>query len=214
MSFAPNPLALNRIKAVLFLLGLLPALRLLVDALVWPENLGANPIELITRDLGTWALNFLLITLAVTPVRHATGWHWLIRLRRMLGLFSFFYAALHLLSYLWLDQFFDWSEIWLDILKRPFITVGMLAFMLLVPLALTSNNAMIKRLGGRAWQKLHRLAYLLSMLAVLHYIWLVKRDLTQPFIYAAILAVLLLNRLLRWQRQPASSQPAGGCRSN
>ena len=142
----PSPRQLNAIKAVLFAACLWPLAQL--GWLAWTDGLGANPIEFITRHLGTWTLNFLLITLAVTPLRHMSGWHWLIRLRRMLGLYAFFYATLHFLTYLWLDQFFDWTSIVKDIAKRPFITAGFTAFLLLIPLAVTSNAAMLKRLGA------------------------------------------------------------------
>ena len=155
------------------------------------DTLGANPIEAVTRGLGTWALNFLLITLSVTPLRKMSGWAWLIRLRRMLGLFTFFYAALHLTTYLWFDQFFDWWAIGKDILKRPFITIGMVSFLLLLPLAATSNNYSIRRLGGKRWRELHRAVYAIALLAVLHYAWMVKADLTQPLIYGALVTALL-----------------------
>jgi sulfoxide reductase heme-binding subunit YedZ len=196
--FNLTPRQFAAIKSILFALCLLPLLRLLWGA--WNDELGANPIEFVTRSLGTWTLNFLLITLTVTPLRKATGWAWLTRLRRMLGLFVFFYVFLHLSSYLWLDQFFDWTAIGKDILKRPFITVGMAAFLLLVPLAVTSNNAMIRRLGGRRWQALHRAIYVIGIFAVTHYWWLVKKDAALPGIYAAILGTLLALRLL-WRHQ-------------
>lgn len=172
------------------------------------DTLGANPIETVTRGLGTWALNFLLITLCVTPLRKLSGWAWLGRLRRMLGLFCFFYAALHLSTYLWLDQFFDWSAIAKDILKRPFITVGMICFLLLIPLAVTSNNIAIRKLGGRRWQELHRSIYAIALLAVLHYGWMVKLDLTKPLIYAAIVIALLGIRVW-WRFQERERQLAG-----
>lgn len=206
----PSPRQLALIKALLFLVCLLPFARLMfglyaeltgVDPLGLTEVLGANPIEYIIRDLGTWALNFLLITLCITPLRKATGWHWLLRLRRMLGLYVFFYALLHFNIYLGLDQGYDWGEILKDIIKRPFITVGMLTFLLLLPLALTSNNAAIRRLGGKRWQSLHRLIYPLSICAVLHYWWLIKLDVTQPAIYAAILAGLLMVRIRDYWRR-------------
>ena len=206
----PSPRQLALIKALLFLACLLPFARLMfglyaeltgVDPLGLTEVLGANPIEYIIRDLGTWALNFLLITLCITPLRKATGWHWLLRLRRMLGLYAFFYALLHFNIYLGLDQGYDWGEILKDIIKRPFITVGMLTFLLLLPLALTSNNAAIRRLGGKRWQSLHRLIYPLSICAVLHYWWLIKLDVTQPAIYAAILAGLLMVRIRDYWRR-------------
>lgn len=165
-----------------------------------PFNLGANPIEFITRDLGDCTLIFLMITLAVTPLRRFTGWQWLIKLRRMLGLFAFFYASLHFVTYIWLDQFFDLQDMVKDIIKRPFITVGFAAFVCLVPLAVTSTNAMVKRLGGKRWQALHRLVYAIAILGVVHYWWLVKRDIREPLLYAAILALLLGVRIY-WKLQ-------------
>ena len=184
----------SHLKATLFLLSFIPLLRL-----VWygySSQLGANPIEFITRSLGTWTLVFLLITLSITPLRKLSGWSWLIKLRRMAGLFTFFYSLLHFITYIWLDQFFDLSSIYKDVIKRPFITIGFTAFILLIPLAVTSTNAMIKKLGGKRWQLLHRLIYLIAIFAVLHYWWLVKKDITQPFIYAAILSILLGYRVL------------------
>ena len=186
---APSAGTIAAVKAVVFVLCLLPALEL---ALGWQANtLGANPIETITRASGEWALRLLLITLAVTPLRRFSGLHWLLRLRRMLGLFAFAYAFGHFTIYLWLDQFFDWNAIALDILDRPFITVGFAAFVLLIPLAATSNSFAIRRLGGRRWQALHRSVYAIAILAVLHFWWLVKSDLREPALYAAIAAVLL-----------------------
>ena len=163
---------------------------------LWMDTLGANPIETITRGLGTWTLNFLLLTLLMSPLKRYAGWHWPLNLRRMLGLFAFFYGSLHLLSYLWLDQFFDWPAIAKDIIKRPFITAGMGAFALLVPLAATSNLYAIRTLGSRRWQQLHRVVYLVSILGVLHYLWLVKLDFLQPLIYALLLAALFILRLI------------------
>jgi sulfoxide reductase heme-binding subunit YedZ len=206
IAYNPTPRALAGIKAALFALCLLPLLRLGWGA--WHDSLGANPIEFVTRSLGTWTLNFLLITLTVTPLRKLTGLVWLTRLRRMLGLFVFFYVLLHLSSYLWFDQFFDWTAIAKDILKRPFITVGMAALTLLVPLAATSSNAMIRRLGGRQWQSLHRSVYVIGMLAVTHYWWMVKLDTTLPALYAALLAILLGVRL-SWRYQEMRRQRAG-----
>lgn len=171
---------------------LLPLLRLLV--LAGNDGLGANPIEFITRSTGTWTLIGLMTTLAVTPLRQLTGRSDLIRYRRMLGLFSFFYACLHFTTYIWLDQFFDPAAIAKDIVKRPFITVGFTAFVLLIPLAATSTHGMRRRLGRR-WQQLHRLVYLIALLGVVHYLWLVKKDLTQPLIYACVLVALLAMRL-------------------
>lgn len=179
-------------KTWLFLLCLVPLIRLLV--LGMSGGLGANPIEFITRSTGTWTLVGLLLTLSVTPLRRLTGRPRLVRYRRMLGLFAFFYASLHFVTYLWLDQFFDPAAIVRDIVKRPFITVGFAAFLLLIPLAATSTNAMMRRLG-RNWQRLHRLVYPIALLGVLHYLWLVKKDLTEPLIYGAVLLVLLAARL-------------------
>ena len=157
-------------------------------------GLGANPIEFITRSTGTWTLIGLLVTLSVTPLRRLTGRADLIRYRRMLGLFTFFYACLHFTTYVWLDQFFDPAAIARDIVKRPFITVGFSAFVLLIPLAATSTHAMMRRLGRR-WQQLHRLVYPIALLGVVHFLWLVKKDLTEPLVYGAILALLLALRL-------------------
>ena len=137
------------VRAAVFLAALIPGLRL--AGLAWDQGLGANPIEYITRSTGWWTLSFLMITLSVTPFRRWTGWNWLIKLRRTLGLYAFFYALLHFTTYFWLDQFFDWAAILKDIIKRPFITVGFSAFVLLLPLAITSTHAMVRRLGGRAW---------------------------------------------------------------
>lgn len=194
---APSGAQIALIKAVVFLICLLPALNL---ALGWYDDaLGANPIETITRASGEWTLRFLLITLAVTPLRRYTGLHWLLRLRRMLGLFAFAYGAAHLTTYLWLDQFFDWQAIANDILERPFITVGFAAFVLLIPLAATSNSFSIRKLGGRRWQSLHRSSYAIAILGVVHFWWLVKADLLEPLVYALILAVLL--GLRAWWRE-------------
>jgi len=189
------------LKIALFACCLIPLLRLGWGA--WNDALGANPIEFITRSLGRWALNFLLITLAVTPLRKLTGWNWLAQLRRMLGLYVFFYAVLHLGTYLWLDKFFDWQEIAKDVLKRPFITIGMSAFALLLPLALTSTRDMVRRLGGKRWQRLHRLVYVIAICAVVHYWWLVKLDVSLPAIYSVVLCILIGFRLL-W---PVNNRP-------
>ena len=179
-------------KPLLFVICLLPLARLLYLGV--SDGLGANPTEFITRSTGTWTLVGLLLTLAITPVRRLTGLNALIRYRRMLGLFAFFYACLHFVTYLWLDQFFDLAGIFKDIYKRPFITVGFAAFLLLLPLAITSTNSMMRRLGKR-WQPLHRLVYLIGLLGVVHYLWLVKKDLTQPLVYAGVLLILLGLRL-------------------
>jgi sulfoxide reductase heme-binding subunit YedZ len=186
----------RRIRAGVFLLCLAPLARLLV--LGYFDALTANPIEFITRSTGTWTLVLLLVTLAVTPLRRVLGWPWLLRLRRMLGLYAFFYGCLHLTTYLWLDQFFDPASIVRDIVKRPFITMGFTAFVLMLPLALTSTHAMVRRLGAARWQRLHRLVYAVAVAGVVHYWWLVKRDITQPLIYALVLAGLLLARVCYW----------------
>src|SRR5208337_1212694 len=159
--------------------------------------LGANPIQVITWSTGTWTLVFLMVTLSITPVRRLTKQYWLIQYRRMLGLFAFFYVCLHFTTYIWLDQFFDLRSIYKDVYKRPFITVGFTAFVLLIPLALTSTKRSIRWLGKR-WQVLHRLIYATAVLGVIHYIWLVKKDIRKPLIYAAILGVLLLYRIVTW----------------
>src|SRR5574338_1197301 len=207
----PRPRAamppIGPIKAALFLVCLLPLAHLLQAG--FADNLGANPIEAITHATGDWTLRFLLITLAVTPLRRLTGLHWLVRLRRMLGLFAFFYACLHFTTYIWLDQFFDLHAIAKDVLKRPFITVGFTAFVLLIPLAATSNNFSIRRLGGRKWQSLHRSVYAIAIFGVLHYWWLVKKDISEPLLYASILAVLLGIRAW-WRELERRKQLAGG----
>jgi methionine sulfoxide reductase heme-binding subunit len=153
-------------------------------------GLGANPIEFVMRDLGSWTLRFLLITLAVSPLRHLTGWSAVMRLRRMLGLFTFFYACLHLGVWIGMDLFFDWTLVWDDILNRPYITAGFTAWLLLVPLALTSTDAMMRRLRRR-WAHLHRLVYPAAILGVLHFWWLTRADYREPLLYAVILGVLL-----------------------
>ena len=205
--FNPTQRQLSALKTALFIACLIPLARLGWG--LWNDQLGANPIEFIARSLGTWTLNFLLITLTVSPLRKLSGWHWLPRLRRMLGLFAFFYVVLHLTTYLWLDQFFDWQAILKDILKRPFITVGMSAFVLLVPLAATSNQAMIRRIGGKRWRQLHRSIYVIAVFGVVHYWWLVKQDVTLPALYAVLLAVLLGVRAL-WREQERRRQLAVG----
>ncbi len=192
------------LKPLVFLLCLLPFAVLLYDG--FTHQLGANPVEKITHRTGDWTLRLLLLTLAVTPLRRITGWNPLIRIRRMLGLYVFFYACLHFLTYLVFDQFFDWQEIYKDILKRPYITVGFSAFVLLVPLAVTSTNAMIRRLGKR-WRQLHQLVYVVATLGVLHYLWLVKKDLREPLIYATMLLALLMWRVWR-NRTDTAAKPA------
>jgi len=201
----PSGRQLAAIKLLVFVLCLLPALQL---ALGWrADALGANPIETITRASGEWTLRLLLIGLCVTPLRRITGLHWLVRLRRMLGLFAFAYAAAHFMTYLWLDQFFDWRAIATDILERPFITVGFAAFVLLLPLAATSNAFAIRRLGGRRWQALHRSVYAIAIMGVVHFWWLVKADVLAPLVYALILAALLGARAW-WREQERRRQLA------
>jgi sulfoxide reductase heme-binding subunit YedZ len=200
-------------KAGAFLICLLP-----LAFLSWRglhNGLTANPIEFITHATGDWALRFILFTLCVTPLRKLLGLHELIRFRRMLGLFAFFYGCLHFTTYIWLDKFFDLKEVWKDVAKRPYITVGFLAIVLLIPLAITSTAGWIRRLGGRRWQLLHRAIYISAVAGVIHYYWLVKSAVLRPLTYGAIVAVLLLWRLLEkfWSRpeagraSPARSQP-------
>ena len=188
--------SLRGIKVIVFLACLQPLVRLGWKAL--SGNLGANPIEVITHSSGDWTLIFLLITLAVTPLRKLTGQLWLIRFRRMFGLFAFFYSSLHFLTYVWLDKFFNVQEMLADVAKRRFITVGFTAFVLLIPLAITSTAGWIRRLGGRRWNRLHRLIYLSAIAGVVHYYWLVKADVRKPLEYAAVLALLLGLRAALW----------------
>jgi sulfoxide reductase heme-binding subunit YedZ len=189
---APSSKAISYlIKPIVFLACLLPFLMLAYAAFM--GSLGVNPVETLTRETGGWTLKFLLITLSVTPLRKITGQNWLIKLRRMFGLYVFFYALLHFTTYIWFDQYFDWAAILKDIPKRPFITVGFSAFVLLIPLALTSTNKMMKRLK-RNWTKLHKLIYVIAVLGVLHFLWLVKADTREPLIYAGILLALLAYR--------------------
>jgi len=192
------PRTMARLRAVLFAVALLPLARLFY--LGATGGLGANPVEFVVRSLGTWTLVALVLTLSITPLRLATGWAWPMRLRRMFGLFTFFYASVHLGAYLWLDQWFDLAAIWKDVLKRPYITAGFAAMVLLVPLAVTSTNGWIRRLGGRNWQRLHRLVYLIAVLAVVHFWWqkAAKNDVGEPLVYAVVIGLLLGVRLLRW----------------
>lgn len=206
----PTAAQLAAIKALLFVLCLLPAAQLAVG---WFQgSLGANPIEALQRGSGSWTLNMLLLTLAVTPLRRLTGLHWLLRLRRMLGLFAFAWACAHLMNWVWLDLWFDWPAIAADILERPYVTVGFAAFVLMLPLAATSSNAAIRRLGGRRWQALHRSVYAIALLGVVHYWWLVKADVLEPLLYGVALAVLLGARAwwreLERRRQLAAAAPA------
>lgn len=191
-------------KPLIFGVCLLPFLWL--GYAFFTHQLGANPIEAVTRETGQWALRFVMISLAVSPLKWLTGQPVILRFRRMLGLFAFFYASVHMLLYLGLDQFFDFSEIWADIIKRPFITIGFVTFVLLMPLTLTSTNKMIKRLGIRRWKMLHKLNYLIVILACIHFFMLVKQDKTEPVIYFLIAAVLLLSRIFYHGRRLSPSR--------
>ena len=198
------------IKPAVFVLSLMPLFILVWNATT--GNLSANPIDDITDTTGRWTLRFIMIALAVTPLRRITGWNGVIRLRRMLGLFTFFYGTLHIATYVWLDQFFGFEEIIKDVVKRPFITAGFFAFVLMIPLAITSTRGWIKRLGGKRWQLLHRLVYISAIGGVLHYLWLVKADTLFPLIYGGVLSFLLGHRLwtflkprLSWYREPYSA---------
>jgi sulfoxide reductase heme-binding subunit YedZ len=188
----PSTRQLAAIRAAVFVACLVPLARLV--ALGVAGALGANPVEVVTRSTGWWTLTLLCITLLVTPLRRATGANWLLRLRRMLGLYVFFYACLHFTTYIWLDVWFDMAKVAKDIFKRPFITVGFSAFVLLWPLALTSTSAMQRRLG-RAWVRLHKLVYVIVALGVVHFWWLVKRDVTEPAIFALVVLALFAARL-------------------
>lgn len=200
MSFRrPDPTSITRVKATLFAVCLMP-----LGLLLWRGFTGgvtANPIEFITHTLGWWTLAFLLVTLSVAPLRRLLDTPWLLRLRRMLGLYAFFYASLHFLTWLVIDQFFDWQDIVKDIIKRPYITVGFTAFVLLLPLAATSTNAMVRRLGAARWQLLHRLVYVIATLGVVHFWWLVKKDIREPAVFAIVLTILLGVRLIYAKRK-------------
>jgi sulfoxide reductase heme-binding subunit YedZ len=202
------------IKVVLFLVCLVPEFLLAwrffgahpTDTTRWGIGLGPNPVEALEHGTGDWTLRFLLITLGITPLRKLLRVPALIKFRRMLGLFAFFYGCLHFTTYLWVDKFFNIHEILADIVKRKYITVGFLAFVLLVPLAVTSTAGWIRRLGGKRWQALHRLIYVSAIAGVIHYLWLVKADIHKPLEYGAILALLLLYRIVLWQRQLSTTR--------
>jgi len=182
-------------------LAIFPACLVPLGLLVWKAamaNLGANPIEAITHSTGDWTLRLLLVTLAITPLRKLTGQLWLIGLRRMIGLFAFFYGCLHFLTYIWLDQAFNVHSMAKDVYKRPFITLGFTAFVLLIPLAVTSTRKMIQRLGGRRWQWLHRLIYVSATVAIVHFTWAMKKDHHRPIEYGIVLGVLLGYRVVVW----------------
>jgi sulfoxide reductase heme-binding subunit YedZ len=190
----PTTKQISWIKGAVFVAALIPLARMVYLTVTGQL---VDPLEFITRGTGDWTLYFLSITLAVTPLRKLSGWNWLIKLRRMLGLYTFFYGFLHFMTFLWFDHFFDLAEMWKDVLKRPFITVGFIAFVLLIPLAVTSTNGMIKRLGGKRWQWLHRLIYLIAPLALLHFWWMKagKHNFSQPILFIVIIGTLLLMRV-------------------
>src|SRR6476660_5363907 len=195
------------LTVVVFLTALVPLALLLwgffggtpTDMTTWGAGLGANPIEKITHVTGDWTLRFLLITLSITPLRKLLQIPSLIKFRRMLGLFAFFYACLHFLTYIWLDKFFNLHEMLADIAKRKFITIGFTGFLLLIPLAVTSTAGWIRRLGGKRWQALHRLIYVAAIAGVIHYLWLVKADIRRPVQYGILLGILLAYRVVMWQ---------------
>jgi sulfoxide reductase heme-binding subunit YedZ len=222
----PDRLIRWALKPIVFAAGLIPAAYMIWAAL--GGHLGADPLKEITHETGDWTINFIVITLAVTPLRRISGWNGLIKFRRMLGLYAFSYGTLHFLIYVIADRFagldfpngiWAWStvnalaaSIWDDIAKRPYITVGFTGFVAMIPLALTSTTGWIRRMGGRNWQRLHRLIYLTAIAGVVHYWWLVKADITDPAIYAVIVALLLGYRIVlslkrsRWQRQPVQAR--------
>jgi methionine sulfoxide reductase heme-binding subunit len=193
------------VKPFVFLAGLLPVAYLAYGAVM--DTLGADPIAEITHQTGDWTLRLLAATLLITPLRRLTGWNWLIRYRRMIGLFAFFYGSLHFLTYVWLDQFFAWHDIVKDVAKRPFITVGFSAFVLLIPLAVTSTTGWIRRLGGKRWNLVHRLVYVSASLGVIHYYWLVKADTTRPVRYGMIIGTLLAARVIYVLRRKWAAAP-------
>jgi len=206
MAFTPTPRQLTAIKSVAFVLALVPFFALAY--LVATDQL-VEPLQYITRNTGSWTLYFLCITLAVTPLRRLSGWNWLLKLRRMMGLYAFFYALLHFTTFLWFDHFFDVQEMLKDVAKRPFITVGFTAFVLLVPLAVTSTNGMVRRLGGKRWQLLHKLVYVIAPLGILHFWWMRagKHDFNKPILFGLIVLALLGIRVW-WARSKAATTSA------
>jgi methionine sulfoxide reductase heme-binding subunit len=193
-------------RFVVFVNALVPLLLLLWD--LYHGKVGANPLEFVTRTTGMLTLSFLLITLAITPLRKTTGLNWLVNFRRMLGLFAFFYGFLHLMTYVWFDRFFNLRATISDIAQRPFIAVGMISFLLMLPLALTSTNRMIKRLGGKRWSQLHRLVYLAGVAGVVHFWMLVKSDTRLPLTFGFVLLLLLGHRLfLKYYPSDGQSRP-------
>ena len=193
----PDSKQFKIIKAGLFLLACVPFLRLIIFAYL--DQLGANPLEAITRNTGDWTLYMLCITLSITPLRRLSGWSWLLAMRRMLGLFTFFYASLHFLAFYWFDHFFDVQAMLIDVLKRPFIAMGFATFLLLLPLAITSTNSMMRRLGKR-WKTLHQLIYLIILTGLVHFWWMRagKQNFAQPLLITVIAVVLLGSRVVTW----------------
>jgi len=194
-------------KVVVFINAFIPLVLLLWD--LYHKRVGPNPLDFATKTTGMLTLVFLSLTVAVTPLRKIFGINSLVKVRRMLGLFAFFYGTLHLLTYVWFDRWFNLISVVQDVAKRPFILVGMTAFVLMVPLAITSTNKMVKRLGGKRWTRLHQLSYVAGVLAVIHFIWRVKADLSQPLMYASLLGGLLAVRvgIWVWQRSASQSTP-------
>jgi len=194
---------INQIKYALFIACLIPFAKLPLAYLT--NAFGPDPVANITHTTGIWALNLLIATLAISPLRKLTHWNWLMCLRRTIALYAFFYASLHMLNYLVFDQFFDWAEIIKDTARHPYMAAGLISFLLMIPLAFTSTTEMMKRMGWRYWQMLHRLAYPAAAAAVLHYFLLVKQDVTKPSIYAIILLVLFCARLTKtWRSLPSA----------
>ena len=187
--------AVSRWKIAVFLLALLPLIRIVVWAVL--DKMGANPLEWMTRNTGSWAIYILLLTLAITPLRRISGWNWLQKFRRMLGLYAFFYASLHLTMYIWFDHFFEWETIWPDIVKRPFVLAGMVSWGMMLALAVSSPQAVLRWMGGKRWQRLHQLMYVLVPVAVLHVYWMKagKHDFFWPAVYGGITVVLLGLRI-------------------
>lgn len=208
MAINPTAKQVTALKAVVFVLALLPFFNL-----IWLTASGqlVEPLQYITRATGDWTLYFLCVTLAVTPLRRLTKWNWLLKLRRMVGLYAFFYGLLHFTTFLWFDHFFDVQEMLKDVVKRPFITVGFIAFVLLIPLAVTSTNGMVRRLGGKRWQWLHRLVYVIAPLGILHFWWMkaAKHDFAQPIIFGLIVLALLGVRVY-WARSKAAAAGYAG----
>lgn len=196
----PKQQQIQHIKVGFFFLALIPLFRLVY--LTFNDALGANPIEFIERSTGTWALVMLLISLSITPLKLLAGLAWPVQFRRMFGLFMFFYACLHISIYLWLDYSFDWQEITKDIIKHPYVLVGFSAFLLSIPLAATSNQRMIKALKQK-WKSLHKLSYVIAILGVVHFLWLVKKDLTEPLIYTLVLCILFGIRVINYYQRNA-----------